>query len=236
MKTSDILAAVKSWFSDWRGYLAEFLATTVFVFVAILAVLSNQFYGQISVLGVALAIGFCYTALIFASVHTGGGYLNPAAVVALWLAGRVSHLRAITLICVQTLASFAAAGLIFAVFGQNASRFLFGLPEVGVGVSLASTMATEAILVAAFVYVIFATGVDRRGPVSFSALALGIFLTGATVISLPISGAILNPARVIGPAVFAKSWEGLTIWLIGPLAGSLMGLVYELIFLRKKKG
>ncbi|OGE09147.1 hypothetical protein A3A60_01190 [Candidatus Curtissbacteria bacterium RIFCSPLOWO2_01_FULL_42_26] len=223
--------------SDWRAYLAEFLATLAFVFITCLAVLSNQFYGQIGDVGVALAIGFSYAALVFASAHIAGGYLNPAVTLALWLAGRMSHIKAVFLIIAQIAASFAAAALIYWIFGSNAQRFFLGMPSVGIGIEMAGAIAIEAILTAALVFVVFATAVDRRGPVSFSALALGLYVTCATIAALAISGAVLNPARAIGPAVLSQSYESLAVWLIGPVTGSLFGPLYEVVFLRKgKKG
>lgn len=224
---------LKGWIADWRAYLAEFLATLVFVFIACLVTLSSQFYGQINGIGVALAIGLSYTALVFASVHLGGGYINPAVTLALWLAGKMSHIKAVSLIVAQIIASFSAAGLIFLIFGQTAQRFFLGTPTVGVGIDIASALTLEAILTAALVFVVFATAVDRSGPVSFSVLALGLYVTGATIAALEISGAVLNPSRAIGPAILSKSYESLAVWLIGPITGSLMGPLYEFVFLRK---
>ena len=123
------------------------------------------------------------------------------------------------------------------IFGNSAARFLLGTPTIGVGVDIASAVALEAILTAALVFVVFATAVDRRGPVSFSALALGLYVTCATIAALAICGPALNPARAIVPAVLSKSYESLAVWLIGPVTGSLFGPLYEVVFLRKgKKG
>jgi glycerol uptake facilitator-like aquaporin len=230
-----IIKFLKEWWGQWRAFLAEFLATLIFVFVASCAVLSNQIYGQIGIVGVALAIGFSYGALVFASSHLSGGFLNPALTLALWLAGRMSHAKTVTLIFVQVAASFAAIGLISLVFGSGASRLFYGAPTLGVGVDAANALGLEAILVAALVFVLFACAVDRGGPVSFSALALGLFVTGATLVALPISGAGLNPVRAIGPLVLSKSYGSLAVWLVGPLAGSLISILYEFAFLRRGK-
>ena len=228
-----IVKFLKEWWAQWREYLAEFLATLIFIFVASLALLSNQIYGQIGAVGISLSIGLVYTSLVFASVQSAGGYLNPAVTLALWLCGRLSHAKTVSFIVVQILASFSAAFLLHLIFGQAALQFLLGAPTLGVGVDLISAVVVEAILTAGLVFVIFATAVDRNGPVSFAPLALGLYVVAATLVALPISGAAFNPARVIGPLVLAKSYDSLAVWLIGPLGGSLMSIVYETAFLRR---
>src|SRR3990167_1356579 len=105
--------------SDWRAYLAEFLGTFFFVFISSSIVLSDSFYNKAGIVGTFLGIGFCYTALIFASVHLAGGYLNPAVTMALWIGGKLSHIKAVFFLIGQMLASFIAAYLVLFIFGEN---------------------------------------------------------------------------------------------------------------------
>ena len=168
-------------------------------------------------------------------IFLSGGFLNPAITLALWLAGKLSYLKAASFIIVQTIASFVAAGLILAIFGDKAKEYFLGIPTLGLGIDLANGVIIEAVLTAFLIFIVFATVVDRRGPVSFAPLSLGFFLTAATILAMPLSGAIFNPARAIGPAVFSGFYEMLAVWLIGPLAGSLFGIVYEVTFLRRGK-
>lgn len=225
---------IKTWFADWRAYLAEFLATFVFVFVVLAAFVVEGISQDLGILGLSLVTGFIYAAMVYFSVHLSGGFLNPAITLALWLVGKISSLKLIFFIIAQLLASLAAALLVGLVFAEAASQALVGISTLGIGVNLSSATLLEAILTGFLVLAVFATMVDRRGPVSFGPLALGLILTSLTAVSLPVSGGFLNISKAFGPAVIANSWETLAVWLIGPLAGSLFGLIYEFLFLKKK--
>lgn len=226
---------VKSWFSDWRAYIAEFLGTFLFVFVANGAVVVNFLYGDIKTLGLAITIGFSYAVLLFMTIYRSQGYLNPAVTIALWLVKKISPINTFFYIIMQVLASFAAAGLLLLIFGQSAKEIGLGGPTLGVNVELSSAVLVEAILTAGLIFAVFATIVDRRGPVSFGPVAAGLFVVAAAMVAIPVSGAGFNPARAIGPGVFSNSTSTLAVWIIGPLSGSLFALFYEVVFLRKGK-
>ncbi len=231
----NVFDAVKLWFSDWRSYIAEFLGTFLFVLITGGTTIANFLYGDIKTLGLALTIGFSYTALLFATVHIGGGYLNPAVTIALWLVKKLEGAKALFFLIAQILASFAAGGVLLLIFGGTAKQVFLGAPALGVNVDITTAVLVEAILTAGLVFAVFSTMVDRRGPVSFGPITLGLFTVAATILALPITGAGFNPARSIGPAVLSNSTNSLAVFIIGPLAGSLFALVYEVVFLRKHK-
>lgn len=229
-----MLSVLNSWYSPWREYIAEFIGTFLFVFITLAVVLSNILYTDIGTVGVAVSIGFSYAALVYATAHLSGGFLNPAIVVALWLAQKVSFFKAIFFIFFQISAGFAAALLVNFVFGAGSVQLHLGAPEIGSAVSVSSALILEAIFTGALVFTVFSTMVDRSGSVSFGPLVLGLLLTAVTLAALPISGSGFNPARVIGPYVISADVSNLAVWIIGPLVGSLFSLKYEILFLRKK--
>ena len=227
------ISGVKDWVSDWRSYLAEFLGTFLFVLISSFAVLTEALYGDIGVLEIGLVIGFSYTCLIFTFAHLGGGYLNPAITISLWLVQRLSASRTVFFLTAQLIASFMAAWVLLLFFGADGIKYALGSPSLGLNISLTQAVLAEAVFTAGLVLVLFSTIVDRRGPISFGPLALGLYLVATSIILISVTGAALNPARVIGPAIVSKSTNTLAVWIIGPLAGSLIGIVYELVFLRK---
>ena len=229
MKTSDI----KDWVSDWRSYLAEFLGTFFFVLICSFAVLIEALYGGIGVLGIAFVIGVSYTSLIFVTAHLSGGYLNPAITISLWLVQRLSASKTVFFLTAQILATFIAAFFLLMFFGQDGVKHALGSQNVGLNISLTQAVLAEAIFTSGLVFVLFSTAVDRRGPISFGPLALGLYLIAASIILVSITGAGLNPVRAIGPAILSGQTNTLAVWLIGPLAGSLFAIVYEVVFLRK---
>lgn len=217
----------------WRAYVAEFLGTFVFVFIAAGSVLTNVFFSDLGVLAQAIAGGLALGAMIYVTAAISGGHLNPAVTLSLWLSGRISAVNTVFYIVSQVLASFAAGGTLLYIFGDRALHFNLGAPILGADVAVGTALILEAILTAALVFAVFATVVNRRGPVSFGPLVVGLVAMVSGIFVGPITGAALNPARAIGPAIISGSFTNLPIWILGPFAGSLFGLVYEFVFLRK---
>ena len=220
---------------DWRAYFAEFLGTFVFVFVASLAVLSNSFYGEVGSLGIALATGLALSAMIFSTVSISGGHLNPAVTLSFWLTQKIGAASCIFYILAQLLGSLVAASSLLLIFGDRALKFSLGGPVLGADVTMQIAVILEAILAAVLIFAVFATMVDRRGPVSFGPLVVGLVVIVASIAAGPLTGAALNPARALGPLVMSNQLDALGVWIIGPLTGSLFGIIYEFVFLRKGK-
>jgi len=216
--------------------LAEFLGTFVFVFSASCAVLSDKMFTNLGLVGIALATGLSLSAAIFATVHISGGHLNPAVTMAMWFAQKINTVNALLYIFSQLFASFVAAFLVFLIFGNKSLDFFLGGPTLGSGAGIQSAMILEAIFTAILVFAVFATAVDKRGPTSFGPWVVGLVVVVATLAAGDISGAALNPARALGPLVISKVFDfRLLVYIIGPLAGSVFGLVYDLVFLKNKK-
>lgn len=224
---------IKTWTGDWRSYVAEFLGTFVFVFIACGAVLTNAFYADIGVLGLAFAGGIAYAVSMFMTVHLSGGNLNPAVTLALWLTQKIRGHIAVFYILAQILASFAVAQVLLLIFGREALNFALGGPQIGADIALRTAVVIEVILTAILIFAYFATMVDKRGPVSFGPLAIGVTYVACSIFGQLLSGAALNPARAIGPLVSSQAYETLAVWIIGPLAGALFALVYDFLFLKK---
>jgi len=229
MKTSFI----REWTLDWRAYLAEFMGTFVFVLISSIAILTDIFYAELGVLGISFAVGFSYSALVYITAYHTTGFLNPAVTIGLWLVHKLNAAKAIFFILAQILASFAAAGVVFLIFGSTALQFGFGIPTLGINVLPQVAVIIEAILTAILVYAVVSTMIDKRGPVSFGPLVLGLILVSAQIVAGPITGASLNPARVIGGAVISGNLENIIVYIVGPLTGALFAMVYEYLFLKK---
>ena len=228
--TKNILAQI---ISGWRAYLAGFLGTFVFVFVSVGAVLADSLFGEIGILGIALAAGLAYGAMVFATVGISGGHLNPALSLSLWFAQKLAAVDLIFYTLAQFLAGFAAVLALAYIFSAGASDFSLGA-TLG-QVTVQKIAVAEAIFAAILTFVYFATMVDRRGPTSFGPLALGFVVIFAILVAGPVSGGVINPARALAPAVISNSYSELLPWIVGPYVGSLFGLVYEFVFLRKGK-
>lgn len=217
-----------------RALIAEFLGTFVFVFVACGSVLTRNIYEDFGAVGVALATAVVLTAVIFATVALSGGHLNPAVTLAAWLTQKVNTTTAVLYILAQVVAGFAAAFLLLLIFGDQGSAFYLGGPVLATDATVQSALILEAVLTATLVFVFFATMVDKRGPVSFGPIAIGLVFLAAGIFAGPIEGAALNPVKV-APLIVSGHTESVLVWVVGPLAGALFGLVYEFLFLWQGK-
>lgn len=219
---------------NWRAYVAEFLGTFVFILVSLGAVLADSLFGEVGLLGIAVAAGLSYMAMVFATVSTSGGHLNPAISLSLWFSQKLAAKDLIFYTLAQFLAGFAAVLALSYIFSASAGDFALSVAILQ-DVTLQKIVVTEAIFGAILTFVYFATMVDRRGPTSFGPLALGLVVCFAILVAAPVSGGVINPARALAPAVISSTYGGLLAWTVGPYVGSLFGLVYEWVFFRKGK-
>jgi len=212
--------------------MAEFFGTYILVLISLGLVLVSNLYQNLDPLAIALSLGFLYAALIYATVHLSGGYLNPAVCLSLWFVKKLSGIKTIFFIAAQLLASFAAAASAYYIFGKKSLDFGLGISVIAPD-KLQIAIILELIFTAFLVFAVFATMIDRSGPVSFGPLVIGLITVPLTLFALPVSGAFLNPAKVLGAGIITKNYAPLTVGLIGPLTASLFAFIYNFIYLRR---
>jgi MIP family channel proteins len=203
-----------------RRLAAEALGTFCLVFAGTGAIVVDRVAGgPIGHGGIAAAFGLVVAAMVFALGHISGAHLNPA-VTAAFVAGR--HFPA------REAAPYVAAQVAGAVGASLALRGLFG-PGGGLGathpahVGPAGALLLEAGLTLVLVVVILAVATDARAQGALAAIAIGATVALEALVIGPITGASMNPARSLAPALAA--WDGADLWLYlaGPLAGGLAG-------------
>lgn len=223
-----------------RRASAEFIGTFWLVFggcgSAVLAAGFPQF--GIGFAGVALAFGLTLLTMAYTIGPISGCHINPAVTFGLWLAKRFPARDVIPYVIAQVLGAIAAAAVLYAiasgkpgfVTGQFASNG-YGSLSPG-GYPLMSALLVEVVCTFAFLMVILGA-TDKRAPVGFAGLAIGLALTLIHLIAIPIDNTSVNPARSTGPAIFAGPAELSQLWLfwIAPLVGGgLAGLFYPALF------
>lgn len=223
-----------------RRVCAEFFGTFWLVFGGVgTAVISAGFPTLgVGFLGVALAFGLTLLTMAYTIGPISGCHINPAVTIGLWLAKRFPARDVVPYWIAQVLGAIAAAGVLYWiasgkpgwVAGQFGSNGYGPLSPGGYG--MGSAIVTE--LVCTFVFIMVILGAtDRRAPVGFAGLAIGLVLTLIHLISIPIDNTSVNPARSTGPAIFAGAAELSQLWLfwIMPLiGGALAGLLYPVLF------
>lgn len=210
-----------------RRLVAEGVGTFTLMIGGTGAVVVAQLHpGTIGSPGIAAAFGLVVAGVIFAVGHLSGAHLNPAVTLGFAL-GRHFPWREVPLyMAVQIAGALAASASLLALFGSG--------PDLGVtrpsGVSDVSALVVEAGLTAFLLVVVMAVATDTRAAGALAALAVGITIALEALVFGPVTGASMNPARSIGPAVVSDELTGLWIYVIGPLVGGAVGVaLYELL-------
>jgi aquaporin Z len=221
-----------------RRLAAEFFGTFWLVFggcgAAIYAGSEIGFYG------IALAFGLTVLTMAYAVGHISGGHFNPAITVGLAMGKRFEWKEVPSYVVAQVVAAIAAALSLWVIahgvsgFDSSESGFAsngYGDRSPG-GYAWWAVLLAEILLTAFFLFVILGV-TDTRAPKGFAPIAIGLVLTLIHLVSIPIDNTSVNPARSIGPALFA-GWDAIgQLWLFiiaAPIGALIAGSTYELLF------
>ena len=208
-----------------RRLAAEALGTFALVFFGAGAIMVEAKYGALGRLGIALAFGLAITTMIYALGHISGAHFNPAVSFAFAVTRHFPWSRAAAYGVAQCLGALAAALLLRASLGDVA--------EIGATEPSGSdgqSFLWEVVLAFFLMLVIMAVATDTRAVGETAAIAVGGTVALAALVGGAVSGASMNPARSLGPALAAGELGSLWIYLLGPLLGAALGaLAYQLL-------
>lgn len=216
---------------DGKALIAEFIGTFTLVFIGVGAIAMAS-DGSAGLLAIALAHGLALVVMISALGAISGGHFNPAVSIGLWLAGKISAPTFVAYVIAQVLGAAAAAALILVALPDQVRAVSVGTPALAAGVGSASALILEAVLTFFLVFVVYGTAVDRRAP-KLGGLFIGLTVTMGILVAGPVTGGALNPARHLGPALFAGGEFLAQTWLywVGPLlGGAVAGVLYRSVF------
>ncbi|OKH23472.1 aquaporin [Hydrococcus rivularis NIES-593] len=226
-----------------KKYLAEFLGTfTLVLFGCGAAVLAGDRIGS---LGIALAFGFAFTAMAYGIGPLSGCHLNPAVSLGMYTAGRMTGKDLGSYIIAQLLGAIAGAAVLLLIATGHLGGYDLaarGLGQNGWGDNYGGEYNIAAAIVFEFIasllFVIVFLGATQAGvPTELAGVAIGIALTGFYLVGLPLTGASLNPARSLGPALFAGGRAISQLWLflvVPSIAGIVSGWLYRSGILAKE--
>jgi aquaporin Z len=207
---------------EWRRVLAEFGGTFFLVLVAAGAVVVNAVsHGQVGRVAAVIAPGVMVLAMIYTIGETSGAHLNPAVSVAFAARGNFPWRRVPGYLLAQLAGALAAAGLLRALFGTAGG---LGATMPGPGISAWQALVFEIVLTFGLVSVILGSASGARNVGHNAALAVGGYVALAGLWASPVSGASMNPARSLGPALVSGDLTDVWIYIVGPLAGGLLAV------------
>jgi aquaporin NIP len=208
-----------------RRLVAEFVGTFALVFAGCGAVMVDAKTNALGHVGVAISFGLVIMAMIYAVGHISGAHFNPAVTFAFALSRHFPWPRAIGYWSAQLLGALTAAAILRGSLG-NLAHTGATLPSGSQGQSF----LWELVLTFFLMFVIIAVATDTRAVGEAAAIAIGGTVGLDAMFGGPISGASMNPARSIGPALVSGELHALWLYILAPLAGASLGaLVYQLI-------
>lgn len=212
-----------------RRALAEGIATFALVFAGCGAIVANaHLRGGLGTLGIAVAFGLIIMVMVYATGHLSGGHINPAVTISFALTRHFPLRDAFAYVAAQTCGAIAGALLLLAAWPETPASL--GATAPGAGIGAGQALVYEIVLTAFLMFVIMAVATDVRAVGAAAAIAIGGTVAVDALFGGPVSGASMNPARSLGPALAAWEWLDFWIYLIGPVSGAIIGaFAYQLV-------
>ncbi len=202
----------------YKMLVAEILGTFVLVWAGTSAIVVNA-NGAVSHVGVALTFGLVVFALIAALGDVSGAHLNPAVTIGFWLAGRFPIHRVLPYVLCQCVGAILASLCVRLLFSGDSS--LGGTTPAG---PVWQSWTLELLLTAFLMFVILNVSHGAAEKRITAGLAIGGVIALEALFAGPVSGASMNPARSLGPAVVAFQWDTLWLYLTAPVVGAILAI------------
>ncbi len=218
--------------------LAEILGTLFFVFLGAGSVVAAYAFNlpfDVSLLVIAIANGLGLALAISATMNISGGHLNPAVTIGAFLAKKIKPKDALVYIVSQVIGAAIGASLLYGFFPVAAtSAVSLGTPAVASGVSVLQAIFIEGVLTFFLVFAVFGTAIDSRAP-KIAGFGSGLTVFLDALIGGPLTGAAMNPARALGPAIASLNFANWYVYWIGPIIGGMIAaLVYSRLIMKKR--
>ncbi|KAJ8733219.1 hypothetical protein PYW08_001517 [Mythimna loreyi] len=227
-------STMRSWCkSSWRGIASEFLSTSMLVLFGCMSCIPVE--------GINMSIyspfGFGFVVMFNIQIfgHISGAYMNPAVTLAAMIWGSISVPVGICYMIVECAGALVGFGILSTLSPVDVGPNNVCVTAPHIGLNDFQSLGIEIALTAALIFIncgvwdpINATKQDSA-PIKFGLTIVGLSLVGG-----PLTGASMNPARSLGPAVWTGYWDHQWIYWVGPFIGSVVSvLIYKYVFLKK---
>jgi MIP family channel proteins len=226
-----------------RGCVAEFIGTFALCFFGCGSIILTSTHADsgAGLITVALAHGLALAVFVTGAMHISGGQFNPAIAIGLVIRGKQSPTRAFQYIVSQCLGAASACGAIILFLGSDLAN------NADIGTNLGATIGSlttgtatapanvvgvfgiEALLSFALMFTVLRCIVDEKTPVKHGGIAVGIVVAGGIVGFGPFTGASMNPARSLGPALYGH-WDMHWVYWAAPITGMAIASIVDALF------
>lgn len=206
--------------SGFRKSMAEFLGTFALVFFGTGAMVINaETGGAVSHIGIALTFGGIVMAMIYSFGEISGAHINPAVTIAFWASGKFRTGLVLPYIISQTAGAILASGLLKILFPDDkalGATYPLNSTEQAFGLEIILTFFLMLVIIHV------ATGSKEQG--LMAGIAIGAMVLISAAFAGPISGASMNPARSLGPALINGDLSVIWIYLTAPVIGAVLAV------------
>lgn len=198
-----------------KKYFAEFLGTYMMVFAGTGAMVVNDVYGSVGHLGIGLTFGLVVMAVIYSIGSISGAHINPAVSIAFWVAKRFDGKEVIPYIISQLFGALLASLTLSFMFPQH--ELLGSTLPAG---SWEQSFVMEFILTFILMFVILLMSEGSKEVGVMTGFVIGMVVAFEAIFAGPVSGASMNPARSIAPALVSGHLNHLWLYVISTTLGA----------------
>ncbi len=212
-----------------RKSAAEICGTFFLLFFGCGSIMVNEItQGALGLLGIAIVWGLVVTILIYSLSHISGTHINPAVTIALWVQKRISFSEAIVYVVSQISAAILAVFLLGVIFGPISNLGITS-PKGGYWQSF-----LLEIIMTGFLMLVILCLDGKESLKHLGGVIVGATITLEVLFAGPISGASMNPARSLAPALLSGRMESISLYILAPMIGScLCVVIYQLLHHRR---
>ena len=216
-----------------KKLIAELIGTFILVFAGTGAIIINDIANAIGHVGIALTFGFVIVALIYSFAHVSGAHFNPAVTIAFWSMGEFERKNVIPYVSAQILGGVLASSALYLLLREN-FVLVSNVSYLGATLpsgSVSQSFGFEFILAFILMIVICSSAVHGKATKDFAGLAIGLTVGLESMFAGPITGASMNPARSIAPALVSGNFEHLWLYIVATILGAVCAaLVFMKVF------
>ncbi|KAF2602172.1 hypothetical protein F2Q70_00027257 [Brassica cretica] len=207
--------------------IAEMIGTYFLIFAGCGVVVVNVLYGgTVTFPGICVTWGLIVMVMIYSTGHISGAHFNPAVTLTFAVFRRFPWYQVPLYIGAQLTGSLLGSLTLKLMFHVTPAAYFGTTPSD----SAAQALAAEIIISFLLMFVISGVATDNRAVGELAGIAVGMTIMLNVFVAGPVSGASMNPARSLGPAIVMGVYDGLWIYIVGPLVGIMAGgFVYNLI-------
>jgi len=225
-----------------RAWLAESIATFCLVFFGTVSVtIAAALFGTgLSIEGIVMisaAHGAAIGIMIYAFGHISGAHINPAVTIAMLVTKNIKGKDAAGYIGAQIIGAIIAAGAHAALLPEAGAQVNFGVqggPSQFLNSSAAAGVGAEIIFTFFLVTTIFMAAVHKKAAAGMAGIAIGGMIFLLHLVGVPLTGASMNPARTLGPAIMSGHWDFHWIYWVGPIVGALIAaFIMQYLYVKK---